>query len=210
MTQSQKPVQQELFYDKRFFIILNSLISSGEAAKLGSNSVLLYLILKCFSNYETSRTSIGFRRLSELSGIASFQTIQKALKRLEEHKLIERESKVSGERSVFKILDTIHVFDEKETVYANLHMPYQPLAIRENLNAIQKAVQTRFESPLPPHITININIATNNGDNGNITINNGSGVSIEAESALELLKTLTDNPFAREAVLAIEGRRKKE
>ena len=214
MTQSQeKPVQQELFFDKRFFIVLNSLISSGEAATLGGNAILIYLILKCNASFETSLTKLGYRRLSELSGIKSYTTIQNAIEKLVDHRLIEKVHPLSGSRSVFKILDTVHIFNDTEEKYANIVMPYQPLAIKQNLSAIQKSVETGFSTPLPPHITININIVSNTGDNGTITINNNAGISLQENEQILALKSLaesSDNPFARKALAALSVKKKDE
>jgi len=177
--------QKDLFNaDTRFIMVLNSIISSGEAAELGSNAILVYLILKCNSDFITSRSSLGVRRICELSGINSQQAVLNAIRKLEEKELIKRcDGNLAGKRAVYEIRDNVHIYDERGNSAGKAVVPYSPSRMKQQLDEVKEALKTGT-LPKSSNITLNITIIQNK-DNATVNINNqsaGSSQSVNLDS----------------------------
>ncbi len=152
-------------------MILNSLVTSGEAAKLGANAILVYLILKVHADYHTGLVSIGVRRLSQLSGIKSYQTVSNALKKLVQHSLIKSIDKEKGLRGLFEVKDTVTLYDREGTEAGKAVVPYQPMQMKKHIDDVKLALKTG-ELPSSSNVTLNLNIVVTNGNNNTLNINN--------------------------------------
>lgn len=181
--------QLELFADTRFFMVLNSLITSGQASKIGANAILIYLILKVNADYSTGLSSIGIRRLSDLSGIKSFQTVTKAIKKLVEHDLISIVRNYGGLRNVYEVKDTITVYDNSGTEAGKAVVPYHPSKFKNYIQDVKNALLTGEVSKSSP-VTLTFNIIVSNGDNAKITVNNN--LSTENNSSTHNLNDLPE------------------
>lgn len=172
ITNATDAKQLDLFYaDTRFFMILNSLITSGEAAKLGANAILIYLILKVNADYSSGLARVGVRRLSELSGIKSYQTVSKALQTLLDHSLIMKAKEAKGTRTIYEVKDTVTFYDREGTEAGKAVVPYQPMHLKRHLQDVKDALRSG-EVPKTSAVTLTLNIIMTNGNNNTVNVSN--------------------------------------
>ena len=101
--------QGDLFEaDLKWTWILNSIFSSGAAARMGSSATIVLFCLRCSGNYQNGLVSLGQREIAKQTGL-SRSSVARALSTLEEEKFIKKE-KVSHKRIVYSLDDSVPFF----------------------------------------------------------------------------------------------------
>ena len=106
----------------------SDLFESGLVAQIGVNSFAIWSAIKAHSDYSTGVSWPSIRRLMELTGLAS-ATVQKALRSLEEHRLLR--SEVKGQRRFYLARERLDI-RLGQRVICTIVVDYVPAKLRSN------------------------------------------------------------------------------
>ena len=116
----------------------SDLFESGLVAQIGVNSFAIWSAIKAHSDYNTGVSWPSIRRLMELTGLAS-ATVQKALRSLEEHRLLR--SEVKGQRRFYLARERLDI-RLGQRVICTIVVDYVPAKLRSKLSRVKAALET--------------------------------------------------------------------
>lgn len=190
-----KPEQGELFADSRFFILLSSLVSSQQLAKIKPHGLAVLVVLRCFADHRTGKAKITHRTIAKFAGI-SRHSVMRALETLEGEGLVERIKYDNGD--AYRLIDRISVFDKQDQQVGEVVVPFQPQrtgAIIQELKNFLQSGQVSQEAKAHGmtfniNITINDNSTTINNNAETINLTLSSGRSPEDQARINFVKGL--------------------
>lgn len=178
-TQVQKEIWDELSVRHHWFHILRSAIIDNKIAEMGFSAWAVYCVVKAYTDLETGAS---YPSQSTIAGHldTSVDTVQRALKKLIEMKLIEQE--VRGRRSVYRLvehvpLDRIKV-DERgaktRTTVAHATQTYAPLGFQGFISQLQDfAKNGKIPDGASFNVTVKLNVTNiHQGDHSTVHISN--------------------------------------
>lgn len=169
----QTDLWEELSVRHHWFHILRAAIIDNKIAEMGTTAWAVYCVIKAYTDLETGASYPSQSTIASHLG-TSVDTVQRALKKLQEMELVEQE--VRGRKSVYRLvehvpLDRVHT-DEVGTrtrhTIAHAHQPYAPVHFQSFVNQLQDFAKS---GNLPAGATFNIKLVVNNiqqGDNGTV------------------------------------------
>jgi DNA-binding MarR family transcriptional regulator len=199
--------QGELFADSRFFILLSSLVSSQQLAKIKPHGLAVLVVLRCFADHRTGKAKITHRTIAKFAGI-SRHSVMRALETLETEGLVERIKLDTGD--AYRLIDRISVFDKQEQQVGEVVVPFQPQKTGAIIQELKNFLQSgQVSQAARAHgMTFNINITINNNSttiNNNaetINLNLSSGTDAADEARIQRILALPSGP-GRENALAV-------
>lgn len=119
--------------DTSFQTMQRDLFESGLVAEIGANAFASWLAIKNHADYNTGIAYPSVKRLMELTGLAS-ATVQKAIKTLEEFKLLRR--KKVGKRVFYVARERLDLKFGK-LVICTIVVDYVPVKMRKTLDGLK-------------------------------------------------------------------------
>lgn len=120
--------QQELFQaETTWFHIFKTMIDSGDAAKMGGTTFLVYSVIKAHTNYSTGRSFPAHETIAEKSGI-SIEQVKRCI-----NKLIEMEYVTKGKQgrsNVYTLREKVQVLDGAGRPSAVATWDYLPSTVK--------------------------------------------------------------------------------
>lgn len=137
---AKSAVQQELFKaETTWFHIFKTMIDSGDAAKMGGTTFLVYAVIKAHANYSTGRAFPAIETIAEKAGISPDQ-VSRCVKKLEELHYIAKEKK--GRQNVYTLREKIQMLDGEGRPAAVATWDYLPSTISEATAEIRNYLVT--------------------------------------------------------------------
>lgn len=103
--------QGELFQaDTTWFHVFKSMIDTGDAAKMGGTTFLVYAVIKAHTNWSTGRAFPAIETVAEKAGVSP-DTVTRSIKDLEKMGYITKEKK--GRQNVYSLREKV-TFEDKE------------------------------------------------------------------------------------------------
>jgi hypothetical protein len=131
MTAQKKSDKQLPLFEAQgqWFHVFKSMVEGGDAKKLGGTVVLVYLVLKCYVDFNSGRSFPGIELIADKSGLSERQVIR-CLKVLSEYGYIEIEQ-AKGKRNIYKLREKIPVTNsETGDIDSIVSFDYIPSAIK--------------------------------------------------------------------------------
>lgn len=199
MKQKQLPLIEA---DAQFFHVFKSMVKSGDAAKMGGPAVLVYIVIKTFTDLATGKSFPTMDTIVEMSGMSE-RNVRRHLKTLAENGYLEIVGE-PGKRSRFILKEKIGITNaDTGEVDSIATFDYVPLAVQQAQKEIKNFLLTGDATDAKivkiERLTVNINIQ-NIGRDGYIV---GEG------GALEKAQQIRD-PQLREKALKLEAIRNKK
>jgi hypothetical protein len=120
--------QQELFQaETTWFHIFKTMIDSGDAAKMGGTTFLVYSVIKAHTNYSTGRSFPAHETIAEKSGI-SIDQVKRCI-----NKLIDMEYVTKGKQgrsNVYTLREKVQVLDGAGRPSAVATWDYLPSTVK--------------------------------------------------------------------------------
>jgi 2-phospho-L-lactate guanylyltransferase (CobY/MobA/RfbA family) len=120
--------QQELFQaETTWFHIFKTMIDSGDAAKMGGTTFLVYSVIKAHTNYSTGRSFPAHETIAEKSGI-SVEQVKRCI-----NKLIDMEYVTKGKQgrsNVYTLREKVQVLDGAGRPSAVATWDYLPSTVK--------------------------------------------------------------------------------
>lgn len=203
-----RPEQGELFADSRFFILLSSLVSSQQLAKIKPHGLAVLVVLRCFADHRTGKAKITHRTIAKFAGI-SRHSVMRALDVLVEEGLVEKTQGALNSGDHYRLIDRISVFDKQDQQVGEVVVPFQPQrtgAIIQELKNFLQSGQVSQEAKAHGmvfniNITINDNSTTINNNAETINLTLSSGPTPEEQARVAFVKSL-EGP-ARETAMRL-------
>ena len=180
--------QLDLFFKVRtdFFTILNTIIDTGEMAKIGTDAMCILLVLRRYTKLYDKKdpfTKISHDKISEFTGLSK-STVQRKIKILEENGYVRIVQRGFKKRNQYVLTEKMLAVSQSETEEDKLlTMDFVPFLMQQRKREI-KHFEKHGELPVKSPIRIeSINLEFNN--NINITVNNNYGDSVNISSAQE-------------------------
>lgn len=121
----------------------SDLFESGLVARIGANAFAIWAAIKAHSDYNTGESWPSVRRLMDLTGVAS-ATVQKALRTLEENRLLR--SEMRGRRRVYVARERLDV-GLGGRVLCTIVIDYVPAKFRGTMSRVKASIQTGEADP---------------------------------------------------------------
>jgi DNA-binding MarR family transcriptional regulator len=135
-----RAVQHELSRaETTWFHIFRNMIDSGDAAKLGGTTFLVYAVIKAHANFGTGRAFPGIETIAEKAGISADQ-VTRCIKKLEEQGYLLKEK--SGRRNIYTLIEKVRMLDDDGCISAIAQWPYRPAGISEATTEIKHYINT--------------------------------------------------------------------
>jgi len=172
-SQDQPDLWGELSVRHHWFHILRAAIIDNKIAEMGTTAWAVYCVIKAYTDLETGASYPSQSTIASHLG-ASVDTVQRALKKLQEMELVQQQ--VRGRKSVYRLveqvpLEKVHINElgvrTRKTV-AHAHQPYAPMEFQGFVKQLQDFARS---GNLPAGATFNVKLVVNNiqqGDNGTI------------------------------------------
>ncbi|BET60300.1 helix-turn-helix domain-containing protein [Geobacter sp. 60473] len=133
-------VQQELFKaETTWFHIFRTMIDSGDAAKMGGTTFLVYAVIKAHANYHTGCAFPAIETIAKKAGISPDQ-VTRCVKKLEELNYIAKEKK--GRQNIYTLREKVHMLDDEGRPAAVATWDYLPATISEATAEIRNYLVT--------------------------------------------------------------------
>ncbi len=162
MNTKDKKTTQESQYavDATWTHLFKSMVLSGDAAELGGSSILVYVILKSFTDFNSGESFPAISTISKYSNLGERQIIR-CLKSLAEFGYLEI-TKQKGKKNTYKLKEKIHIIEKTTGKVDNaIAFNYVPSDIKTIQKEIREYVMNGF-SGLTKNITIeNLNVTVN-------------------------------------------------
>ena len=126
-----------------FATVQRDLFESGLVAQIGVNSFAVWMGIKAHADYNTGIAWPSIRHLMKLTGLAS-ATVQKALRSLEENKLLR--SQMKGRRRIYLARERLDV-RLGTRVICTVVVDYVPAKFRATLARVKAALATGEDDP---------------------------------------------------------------
>ncbi|WP_458250744.1 helix-turn-helix domain-containing protein [Geobacter anodireducens] len=137
---AKSAVQQELFKaETTWFHIFKTMIDSGDAAKMGGTTFLVYAVIKAHANYSTGCAFPAIETIAKKAGISPDQ-VTRCVKKLEELNYIAKEKK--GRQNVYTLREKVQMLDGEGRPAAVATWDYLPSTISEATAEIRNYLVT--------------------------------------------------------------------
>jgi len=137
-----------------FFTMFSAGIRSGQLIpKLGAPAFTLYVALRAHADFETGRVYLSLGELQRVTGMA-LMTIRRAIKKLEDEKLLRVVQEESAKRRRYFVVDIVNYADtgtdpqaavrqllEGGEAAGELAVTYVPAQVAKNRQAIQRFLE---------------------------------------------------------------------
>jgi DNA-binding transcriptional MocR family regulator len=116
---------------------------SGDCAKMGSSAVMIYLIIKTYSNFNHGRSFPSVDLISEKAGLSRSQ-IMRCLKTLEEYGYISKEKDPTqeGNHNIYTVRDKVRINDSEGSPQAIATWDYIPTGIKDAVGEVKNVLVT--------------------------------------------------------------------
>jgi DNA-binding transcriptional ArsR family regulator len=169
----QTDLWEELSVRHHWFHILRAAIIDNKIAEMGTTAWAVYCVIKAYTDLETGASYPSQSTIASHLG-TSVDTVQRALKKLQEMELVEQQ--VRGRKSVYRLVEHVPLDQVRTDEFGGKHrrtvahasQPYAPLEFQRFVNQLQDFAKS---GNLPAGATFNIKLVVNNiqqGDNGTI------------------------------------------
>lgn len=122
-----------------WFHIFRAMIESGDAAKMGGTTFLIYSVVKAHTNWSTGRSFPSIETIMEKAG-ASKRTVLGSLKTLEEMGYITREKR--GRKNAYTLREKVQIEDEQGRPTAVAMWDYLPSTVKAAQAELKNFVMT--------------------------------------------------------------------
>ena len=152
-THNGAPSQMDLFEaDLGFVQIFRSLVLSGRLAEIGAYGLAVLLVIKVSASYTTGESHISMRKIKEQTGL-SLQSVQKAIKLLEEKGFLAASHRGKSRRRNFYVVKEEIPFTSVETdepagVINFQHVPRKNAVVKKDIANFLKTGRTPAGSPI--------------------------------------------------------------
>lgn len=148
--------------DSSFTTAQRDLFLSGLAAKVGAGAHMVWTVLKIHSGYSTGQCWPGVRRIAELSGMG-VASVHRAIKTLEEHRMLRIAEKGSGKKTTRYIpREILHVRIGKRTICV-VAVDYVPSKIRSDIEALTNGLDAGDASDIDDDVLARCSIYPGEG-----------------------------------------------
>lgn len=165
----QSELWEELNVKHQWFHILRAAIIDNRIAEMGTSAWAVYCVIKAYAQMNTGESFPSQAKIAGHIGV-SVDTVQRAIDRLIELKLVTREK--VGRRSQYHLIESFPLErksdGERVGQVDHQYMPMQFSSLVEQIKAYA------LSGRLPPGATFNVtlNVTTiNQGDNSTVNIN---------------------------------------
>src|SRR5687768_7775636 len=132
--------QPDLFQaETTWFHFLRDMIESGDMAKLGGSTVMVYLVIKSYTNFATGMSFPKIEKIAEKAGLSQIQ-VKRCLKALEESGYITKER--DGRHNVYTLREKVVINDEQGRPQAVATWDYIPNNVKAAIAELKHAVVT--------------------------------------------------------------------
>lgn len=187
--------QGDLFADTRFFVLLSSLITGFQLAKITPNGLAVLCVLRTFANHRTGESSVPVRTLERYTGL-SRNTVLKGLRLLQEQGLVTKTVDQQRNRETYRISDRVPVTDAENRTVGEVVVPYKPQKTGDLLEDLREFLRSGEVSAAATSKGLVFNVSINVQ---NTTIHHAENVKIGGTdvSGLEDLERAlpADHPF---------------
>lgn len=178
-----------------WFHVFQSMIVSGDVAKIGPHATTLYLVIKAHSNYKHGKAFPSIDTLVRLSGVSK-RTIYNSLDTLVEHGYLSIEKPASGDkrRNIYRLREKVHLDSESDSDGAVASWDYSPSSTKDAVSELRNFIATGIAGE-GSHVTIeNLNIQMITAEAGSqvVAINSIHGDKLDALSQEEAMKKIRE------------------
>lgn len=132
--------QADLFQaETTWFHFLRDMIESGDMAKLGGSAMMVYLVIKSYTNFATGMSFPKIEKIAEKAGLSQVQ-VKRCLKALEESGYITKEK--DGRHNVYTLREKVVINDENGRPQAVATWDYIPNNVKAAIAELKHAVVT--------------------------------------------------------------------
>lgn len=183
--QKKEQQGQLLQAETTWFHVFRSMIDSGDAAKMGGTTFLIYAVVKAHTNWSTGRSFPTIETIMEKAGVSK-ETVIRSLKSLEEMDYIRKEKK--GRSNVYTLREKVTVEDKDGRPQAVALWDYLPSTVKAAQAELKNFVMTgdATDHKIIQIETLNLNVQI--GDN-NTQFNLGD---IKDQQLQELFKRIEE------------------
>lgn len=183
--QKKEQQGQLLQAETTWFHVFRSMIDSGDAAKMGGTTFLIYAVVKAHTNWSTGRSFPTIEKIMEKAGVSK-ETVIRSLKSLEEMDYIRKEKK--GRSNVYTLREKVTVEDKDGRPQAVALWDYLPSTVKAAQAELKNFVMTgdATDHKIIQIETLNLNVQI--GDN-NTQFNLGD---IKDQQLQELFKRIEE------------------
>lgn len=122
-----------------WFHIFRAMIESGDAAKMGGTTFLIYSVVKAHTNWSTGRSFPSIETIMEKSGAVK-RTVLRSLKTLEDMGYITREKR--GRKNAYTLREKVQIEDEQGRPTAVAMWDYLPSTVKAAQAELKNFVMT--------------------------------------------------------------------
>lgn len=137
-TKTQAPLFEA---NAQWFHVFRDMVDRGDAAKMGSGAVMVYLVIKTYTDLSTGKSFPELSKISEKSGLSRSQ-VKRYFKVLEEYGYLNVERQ-PGKKSVYVLREKIVLKDKEASENDRVAtFDYVPLAISKAQSEINNFLAT--------------------------------------------------------------------
>jgi DNA-binding MarR family transcriptional regulator len=184
--------QQELFQaETTWFHIFKTMIDSGDAAKMGGTTFLVYSVIKAHTNYSTGRSFPAHETIAEKSGI-SVEQVKRCINKLIEMEYVTKAKQ--GRSNVYTLREKVQVYDDAGRPSAVATWDYLPSTVKAAMADLKNVLMSgELGNARFVHIE-RLNIQINNGDH-----------CININEMVERMKSVTDPELKKVMQEIVDG-----
>lgn len=132
--------QQELFQaETTWFHIFKTMIDSGDAAKMGGTTFLVYSVIKAHTNYSTGRAFPALETIAEKAGISHDQ-VARCINKLIEMEYVTKEKK--GRNNLYTLREKVQMMDGQGRPSAVATWDYLPSTVKAAMADLKNVLMT--------------------------------------------------------------------
>lgn len=165
----QSELWEELNVKHQWFHILRAAIIDNKIAEMGASAWAVYCVIKAYAQLNTGESFPSQAKIAGHIGV-SVDTVQRAIDRLIELKLVTREK--VGRRSQYHLIESFPLERKSDGErVGQVEHPYMPMQFNDLIGQIKAYASS---GRLPPGATFNVTLNVTHitqGDNSTVNIN---------------------------------------
>lgn len=196
-----KQLELPVTADTRWVYFFTSIVTAEKLKEVTPAGLAILMVLKTYADWKTSKTTIGQRRLMELTGIGK-NTLIKTVDKLERMGYIKKEATSGNGRFVYTVYDIVQAEDRDGSPSKELQLMYQPKNMERQRAQIENMITNNDWRSTPGIQVFVVDNSTNTYNTYNTT-NNFFGDITDVISAIAGIQL---DSRTKERILSMAGR----